>query len=343
MADTPQKLSDLYIPTIEGPYVNERSTTKSALWTSGLVVPNADLARQLGANIGGNQFITPFNRSIEDDDAEDGNDQVADKIEQTTFGTSSYQANAVVRTKSYGQMNLATIFAGNNPVSVLNTQLANFWVNNYQKELVACLTGVFADNVANDGSDMVVDVFNDVTTPTADKYINSDNVIEALHTMGDLHTDLEGGAIIMHSKARKLLQKAEPNNFIPASQSDIGFTTYNGLMIIEDDGVPIDTGGSNADKYVSYIVGAGMFQYAQDPRLSNEEWDRDITAGHGTGNDFIVTRRRFILTPQGFDLAVNGGTNVTIPTRTELALATTWDRKVASRRQVKIAALYHNV
>ena len=343
MADTPQKLSDLYIPTIENAYVNERSTTQSKLWTSGLVVPNADLSRQLGASIGGNQFITPFNQSIEDLVAEDGNDDVADLIEQKSWGTSSYQANAVSRTKSFGMMNLATIFAGNNPVSVLNKQLSTFWTNNYQSELVACLTGLFADNVANDSGDMVEDVFEDSATPSAAAYANSDSIIDAMHTMGDLNGELAGGAIIMHSKTKKLLQKAEPNNFVPASQSDIGFATYLGLMIIEDDGVPVDTTPTNADKYVSYIVGGGIFQYAQDPRQSNQEWDREIRAGHGTGNDYLVTRRRFILAPQGWDVAISGGDNESMPTRAQLALATTWARKVASRRQVKLAALYHNV
>lgn len=343
MADTPQALADLYIPTIENPYVNERSTTQSKLWTSGIVVPNADLARQIFTSIGGNQYITPFNQSIEDLDSENGNDDIADNIEQSKWGTSTYKANAVSRTKSFGMMNLATIFAGNDPVSVLNTQLSSFWTNNYQKELVACLTGLFADNAANDSGDMIVDVFDDVVSPAADKYINADNVIDAMHTMGDLNGELAGGAIIMHSKARKLLQKAEPNNFIPASQSDIGFATYLGLMIIEDDGVPVDVAGTNQDKYVSYLVGSGIFQFAQDPRQSGEEWDRSITAGHGTGNDFLVTRRRFILAPQGWDVAISGGDNESMPTRAELADATTWARKVASRRQVQLAALYHNV
>jgi len=333
-----QRFSDLYIPDLEHGYVNERSTTKSLLWRSGIVVPNGDFQGMIGSGAG-NRFTTPFNLSIEDQVAEDGNDDPADNIAQSTWGTSSYTSAAATRTKSWGHMNLAAIFAGNNPVGVLNQQLCNFWVNNHQLECIASLNGLIADNVANDGGDMVVDVYSDVASPAAGAFVNADNIIDTLHTMGDMNSELEGGAIIMHSAVKKVLQKAEPNNFIPASASNIGFATYLGLAIIEDDGVPA-IAGTNQTEYTTYLVGAGVFQYAQDPRMSNEEWDRSITAGNGTGNDFIVTRRRFLLAPQGFDMITSSVSDML--TRTELATAAVWDRKVASRRQIKLAVLKSN-
>ena len=334
------RISDAYIPELESGYVQERSTTLSRLWQSGIVQNNASMASQMAAS-SGNSFVVPFNLSIEDDDTEVGDDNPATIQVPAKFGTNNYTSIVTNRTKAYSSMQLAGLLAGNNPREAVRSQLASFWANNNQKELLAQLVGVFADNDANDAGDMTHDIYSDVIVGslTAANLISTSAVIEARHTMGDHRSAL--GAVIMHSIVRKQLEKDEPNSFIPASESQIGFDTYLGMVVIEDDSLTVTT-GTNTDAYSTYLFGAGAFQYAVDSRMilpEEIEWVGE--SGNGMGEEIIRTRRRFQLHPQGFSYIPAVDTNEQA-TRALFQNAAQWDRVVANRKQIKVARLLSN-
>lgn len=327
-----------FIPEIQSPYINERSTTLSALWQSGIVETNQNMAGGLGSGHG-NRVTVPFNLSIEDEDATVGSYTLANKIVPTRIDNSLYTFHATTRAKSWTTADLDRIVVGHDPVGVLTEQLGSFWANNYQKDVLQSCQGVIADNIANDSGDMVNDIYSDVVAGslTAAELISADAVIDTQHTMGDHRGMLN--AIIMHSDVRKQLEKDEPNNFIPASATNIGFATYLGLAVIEDDTMTV-TAGTNTPSYDTFLFGAGVFQYGSDSRLVSEEWDRDITSSDGMGEDFMVTRRRFALHPQGFDFTLTNPEDM--PSRADLAVAGNWDRKVSNRKQIKMAVLRSN-
>jgi hypothetical protein len=328
-----------FVPDIQNPYIQERSTTLAALWRSGLVVPNADLQGQLNTNAG-NQFITPFLQSIEDTtNFAVGSYNPDDKIAKQRLASSDYRTNATTRAASYTLSDIQQIITGQNGVEVFRNQLGDAWTNQYQGVLIAQTLGLIADNVANDGADMVTDLWADTASPAASNLISSSAVINARHQMGDARAALR--VIIMHSIVRKQLELDEPTNFIPNSASNIGFDTYLGMVIIEDDGMTVNQDGStDTGKYSTFLFGGNVFQYADYKGWSTLEWDRDITSGNGTGEDFLVSRSRFICHPQGFDMLNTN--NYDFPSDADYALAANWDRKVASRKQVAIAVLYTN-
>ena len=337
MADI--NITNLYVPTIENPYINELSTTKAALWRSGLVQGNADLSRQLNGGGSGNRFITPFNLSIEDDDAAVGSHDLDLKITPTRLAASDYQTCATTRAKSYNLSDISQIMSGANSKGVLSQQLGSMWTNNYQKDLISQTLGIIADNVANDSSDMVTSIWADTASPAAGNLMSLTAVINAKHQMGDARAKLS--AIIMHSNVRKDLELLEPNNFVPASETNIGFDTYGGMIIIEDDGMTVNQDGTNdSGKYSTFIYGPDVFQYASYNGWSELEWDRDITSGLGTGEDVLVTRKRFILHPAGFDFVMTN--NYDMPSRANYADVAKWDRKVTSRKQVPLAVIHSN-
>lgn len=328
-----------FIPEIQSPYINERSTTLSELWMSGIVENNNAMVGGLGTGHG-NRVTVPFNLSIEDEDASVGSYDLSSKIAPTRVDNSLYTFHATTRAKSWTTADLDRLVVGHNPVGVLTEQMGQFWANNYQKDLLAQCQGITADNIANDSSDMVNDIYSDIASPAASNLIGQDSVIDAMHTMGDHRGKLN--AIIMHSLVRKQLEKDEPNNFIPKSQSNLAFDTYLGLAIIEDDSMTKNAHGTptNSDSYDTYLFGAGVFQYGSDERLISEEWDRDTTSSDGMGENFIVTRRRFALHPAGFDYTLTNPQDM--PTRANWAAAANWDRKVTSRKQIPLAVLRSN-
>ena len=68
-----------------------------------------------------------------------------------------------------------------------------------------------------------------------------------------------------------------------------------------------------------------------------EELDRAPAGGNGGGIEYLYSRRRFALAPNG--LSYIGAAN---PTNATLALAASWDRKVA-RKNVGLAAVKVNI
>jgi len=333
------RISDVFVPQAQRKYIQERSTTLSAFWRSGIVGGNDFIARAL-SSVGGNTFKMPFNKSIEDDVAEDGNDDPTDLLVPAKLTTGTVQAVRQAKAKSWSQMELASLLAQNNPTEAVSNMLAKFWTNNYQSLLLSALIGIYADNDANDAGDMTHNIYSDVASGslTAANLVSSDAIIESLHTMGDHSGDL--GAIAMHSDVRKELKLQEPNSFIPASESNIGFETYQGLVIVEDDGMTV-TAGSNTPSYSTYLFGAGAIAYENDSNIVLPETiDRVEASGNGMGEEILHTRRSFVFHPQGFEMTE--ATADTPVTKTDLETAARWDRKAASRKQIKIARLLSN-
>lgn len=332
------RFTDSFNPILDSHYVSVASTLKSKLWTSGVVQGNSDLHGKLNGGRG-NSFNTPFNNTIATKVPTATSDDPTDLLTHNKFSTGTYSARAYQRAIAFDSMDIANLIAGNDQNGHVKRGLAEMWVNANQATLINQLSGILADNDANDSDDMFHTTYNDVASPSAAEKINGVAINAAKHTMGDSRSGL--GAIMMHSDARQVLEDAEPNAFVPASTSNIGFDTYHGLVIIEDDSC-VTTAGSNSAEYQTYLVGVGAFQYADDESQIKEEWDRNPDAGFGSGLTQLYSRRRQILQPQGFSCLTAGTDATHNTTDAEFALAATWDR-VVDRKLINLAYLKHNV
>ncbi len=330
------QLAGNFTPEAQRRYIQEFSTTKSALWRSGVVVTDNKLTQELNV-IGGNVFNHPFNQPVEDDVATDTDDS---ETLITTAKMDSSTEQAVKQAKAYAwkASKFAMEMQKNDATRAVSDKVGLFWINNYQGAMLAALEGVELDNVANDASDMVHDVFEDSATPTTG-LIDHEVFVTARNTMGDSWGSLR--AIAMHSGTRARLMIDEANSFIPASETNIGFDTYNGMVIIEDDSMPVSTTPVNADEYTTYLFGPGAFAYANSNQLVPQVIVQDEKEGKGAGSETLITRRDFILHPVGFDALPAAAT--TPLTLAHQKLATTWDRKASDRKQVVTAIIKHNI
>ena len=134
-------------------YVTERTSDMANLSMSGIMVNDPRL--NVLASAGGNLVSMPFYQ-----DLTGSSEVLSDSTSLTVnkIGTSKDVARLHARGKAWGVNDLAAALSGDDPLMAIGNLVAGYWVRDREQTLISSLTGVFADNVANDSSDMVNDV-----------------------------------------------------------------------------------------------------------------------------------------------------------------------------------------
>jgi len=314
----PTIISDIIIPEVFNPYVVERTAELSNLVKSGIIVPNAELDKL--ALAGGKMINMPFFTDLS------GADEVLDDenpLSVNAIGTGQDVAALFMRGKAWGVNDLAKALSGADPMKVIGDMVADYWARRQQALLVSILTGVFADNVANDSSDHVSDISG---AGAGLSHITGDAVITAAALMGDAMLGLT--AMMVHSGIYSALQKQNLIDFEPTNSQNIGFGTYLNKSLIVDDGCP-ESGGD----YTTYLFGGGAIGYGEGAAPVPTETDRDSLQG----DDILINRRHFVLHPRG--IAFQNSTIVgDSPTNAEMEEAAQWDR-VYESKNIRLVAL----
>ena len=330
-------LTDLIIPSVFTPYMQLLSTEMSALFSSGIVVQDAEINRLARGD--GATFNMPFYNDLTNTESRIGDDSAtAATPDKITAG----QDIAVkhIRNMSWGTPDLAQALVSPDPMDAIARLVAGYWNRQQQRTLIASLTGVFADNVANDSNDMVVTIGTDATgAPSAGEKLSGDSVITAAQTMGDHQHDLV--AIAMHSVPYSNLRKNNLITFIPDSVNDPAarIPTFLNMRVILDDGLPA-VAGTNRIMYSSYLFARGAVGYGEGVPKTPTETERQAAEGNGEGRETLHSRRHFILHPRGVKFT-NSSVASTSPTNAELGAAANWDR-VWDRKLVKIVEVKSN-
>ncbi len=329
----PVRVSDIIVPEVFIPYVNEETVNKSALVRSGIVVPDASLDEL--AKRGGRLIQMPFYQDLTGDDEVLGTGTGATDSDLTLgkITTSKDQAVLFTRGRAWGDEDLAKALAGSDPLGAIADMVANYWAWREQKLLIAILTGVFADNADNDSSDLISDIAS-AGTPGDSNKIGADAIIDAMTKLGDAANKLT--AIAMHSTPYSRLQKLNVIDYEPAATANIGFGTYLGKTIIVDDDLPTDTGSTNTE-YTTYLFGPGAVGRGDGEAPVPVETDRDSLAGV----NILIHRRHFLLHPRGIKFADASVANSISPTNAECNMACNWDR-VYEKKNIRIVKLITN-
>lgn len=303
------KISDVITPEIFTEYTLEPSILKSRFIQSSVMQMSPTLSLKLDG--GGESFNIPAW-----DDIAQGSDVPSETVATTinNIGTSKQIARRQEREKAYGANNLAGILAGSNPLQAIADRVTSFWAQSYDKILINSLIGVYADNVANDASDLV--------NPTLTQF-SDDGVIDAQSLLGEngVVGSSNGGdfvGIAVHPKIYALMRKLDLIDFMPVSAQARPLGSYMGMAVIVDTNLPLV-----GDVYTSIIFKEGAVAFGQsDVGYLPTETDR--VAGLGFGTDNLYTRRVFAIQPTGFQHLDNkAGVS---PTNVELAQAASWDR-----------------
>ncbi|MCA0241122.1 MAG: major capsid protein [Proteobacteria bacterium] len=325
------QIADVVVPTEFTAFLVENVATKAALVQSGLMARNAAIDAQLKA--GADSFSVPFWRDLSDDAADLANDNPASIATPRKLGSGKQLIRKAFLHAGWSAMNLASELSGSNALTRIQERVDAYWTRELQRRLIASLNGILADNAANDGGDMIIDISGAAGTAAN---FSAGAVIDAAATLGDSLRDLT--TIGLHSSVYKAALKSDLIQTVPASQG--GFIqTFRGLAILIDDELPLAAG-----VYTSVLFGAGAFGFGvSQPRVSaGTEIESVPGAGNGGGQQILHSRVNLAVHPAGFqwrEASVAGES----PSVAELAMAANWDRVAGSRKHVQISALKHKL
>lgn len=316
------KIADVIVPEIFNPYVIERTAELSALWQAGIVSTVSDIS--LGG--GGSTVQMPFWQDLAGDDQvlDDSTDLTVEKI-------SAAKDVAVVNGRAlvYGATDLSGALAGDDPISAIGDLIAGKWARQMQKVVISVLNG--AMGALGDESKNTLDISG---LSGAASILDGDAFIDALGTLGDAESKIQ--AIAVHSATHRLMKKQGLIETIPPEDGKEEISLYQGKRVIIDDGMPVDNG-----KYTTYLFGAGAIGYAEgSPKVPSEVQREALKNG---GEEYLVTRRHFVLHPRG--VKWNPGSGVPAkdtPSNTELADKANWTR-VYENKNIRIVRLVHRV
>lgn len=323
------KLADMaFIPEQFASYVIRRTAELSNLVQSGIISASPILDDLVTG--GGRTVTLPVFNDLA------GDDEVLGETAATVGGitTSKDVAPVLQRIKAWGATELAGALSGTEPIKAIGELIANYRVRQEQKTLISVLEGAF-------GASNMSGLVHDITSAT-DTAISANAVLDAKQLKGDAAGDLV--ALAMHSATYTKLQKDNVIQFIPAAESKVQIPTYLGYRVIIDDGLPVTpaTTGENATpaKYTTYLFAEGAVARGEGvpAALTPFETDRDSLAS----TDIIITRRAYVLHPQGMAWQPASALAGATPSNTELATGANWSR-VADVKKMGIVKLVHTL
>ena len=316
--------SDIIIPEVFTPYVIEQTTQRDAFLASGVVQPMAEL----NAAEGGGDFVqVPFYKANLSGDFEvltDSSSLTPGKI------TADKQVAAVLhRGRAFESRDLAALAAGSDPMAAIGSKIADYIANQRQKDLLACLGGVFGavgDTAGGAFLGLAVDGASG-DTPTL---LGPRQIVQAKALLGDQGEKL--AAICVHPNVYYDLMERRAIDFIyddngaadtAASQGStanafgqVQVPTFMGLRVIVSSDVQTANSGSSTE-YASYLFTQGAIASGEQLGLQTEV-DRDILAK----SDAMSVDLHYVYHPVGskFSSAVSN------PTRAQLETVGNWTK-----------------
>lgn len=328
----PTTLSDVIVPELFNPYVINRTMELSALFNSGIVQNNEEFDRL--ASEAAPIHNMPFFEDLTGD-AEailEGKDLTADKIK-----SNKDVSTTIRRAKMWAATDLAAALAGDDPMMAIGDLVAKYWSRQMQKELIAILKGVFGSYAPEEGdavtpfAEHVLDI--STLTTAAAKKISASAFIDAVQLLGDAQETLTG--VVMDSATKSYLKK---NNLIATERDShsVEFDTYQDRRVVVDDGCPVETTAAG-QVHTLYLFGEGAVALGNGNPVGFVPTETDRDKQKGSGVDYLINRKTFILHPRGVAWQNAVRENVETPTRDELANALNWKR-VYEAKQIPIVA-----
>lgn len=325
---------------------NTPDLTLTALYDSGAVQENAQIANLISN--GSDLYTIPFYDVLTGTPV---NYDGATNITATEHSGRAQDGIVFGRANAWKARDFIKDFnSGADPMQSIANQVAKFWQKQRQAILLKILDGVFS--VTDDESDEW-DAWQLHTTnlATSTASVAAANKI-AETTVGDTIQKAVGdnadafGMAIMHSSIANALAKLdllEYRKYTDANgiQRPLRIADINGMTVIVDDGVPVkDSSSASGEKeYTTYLFGTGAIQHASAPVENPYETKRDaLTNG---GEDYLITRIRETLHPNGFSFKRPSSSYTYSPTDAQLSAAANWSL-VGDPKGIAMARLITN-
>jgi len=318
------KISDVVVPEVFLPYVQQRTMELSALFEAGIVTPEPRL--ELGLRAGGETVNMPYWNDLDGDPEE-----LSDARALTPSAITSGQDVAVVHAlgKAWGMNDLAAFLAGDDPLRNLGDAVARFWGRAYQKRLINTVKGIAG---AASFSGNVLDISGETGAAAV---IDGLSFVDAKSLLGDASDALV--AVAMHSAVVAKLEKDDLIDTIKPSEG-MAVRFYQGKRVIVDDSMPVASGF-----YTTVLFGPGAFGSAEGTPKVPVETERSGLAGE----DYLINRRIAVLHPRGVkwkgsSVISSGDASAGHPSLADLASQANWER-VYPNKAIRIVAFKHRI
>lgn len=299
----------------------QNSPEKTAVYQSG-IIRHSEALDNIASNGQGTADVYYWNDLDADESPNvttDNPDQIG-KVGKVT--QSSLRARTLYLNKGYGVMDLTAELATSSPIQHIRNRFGTYWERQWQRYLVSASKGIIQSNIANNNSDMVIDL--------GGKVIGASAVQDAAYTAGDSADMFTGMAV--HSGVMRQMIGADMIEYIKDSDGRILLATYLGRPVFMDDSLHDGKGN-----YISVMYGDGAFGYGVGQPHVPVELERKASGGNGGGAETIWERKTYILTPAGFSWDGEGDPNKT-PGFDDYANPVNW-RRAFERKNVPFAAV----
>ncbi|MCK5612909.1 hypothetical protein KAR91_64140 [Candidatus Pacearchaeota archaeon] len=332
------RVSDVVVPEIFTPYVQQLTEQKARIIQSGIAVRDPAIDELLAG--GGLTFNVPSFRDLDDDTDRVSTDTPSIEYSGGTadpdpfkIETSQEVAVRLNRNNSWSSADLAAVLAGTDPMEAIAARVAFYWTRRLQAVFVATMNGVIADNTSGDAGDYTNDISGASYVAGVTDF-SAEAFLDAAVTMGDSMEDLTG--VLVHSVVFSRMQKNNLIDFIPDARGEIQIPTFLGREVVVDDGLP-----ATGSVYDTWLFGAGSVRLGVGTPKVPTEIERHAGAGNGGGQEVLYSRNEWSLHPVGHaytGTSPNGGPGNGAGAN-DLQNAGSWNRVYPERKQIKFARL----
>jgi len=329
------RLADVIVPEIFNPYFREASIYVNRFFRSGIMtnVPELNFG-----NRGGLSIQMPFWHALtQRAQLLDENNRLTVQKIDTGKDVAVQHARALV----YGASDLATAFSGDDPMRAIADGVAENWSREFNMVALASLTGALASLAASETTTGSLDLQGGINTldisglsGNAAK-IDGHSFIDATQVLGDAKIGIV--AVAMHSAVEATLAKNDLIEFIRDSEGNIVMRTFMGKEVVVDDAMAPASGG----KYTTILFGNGALGFGEGNPKVPTATDRDELVGGG--QEFLVTRRHFVIHPRGIAWTPQGGVPaLATPSDAELQDPDNWSQRYQAKN-IRLVRFTHLV
>jgi len=290
---------------------DEPDPVRNAMIESGVLVADPIIADALRTS--GNLFTIPFYKPLTGDEANyDGQTDVP-----VTETSGDYLSGiAYGRTKGFKARDFVADLSGADPLGAIARKIGKYWQDRYQRRVLGILDACFeltamSTHTKTQTGGVTAEGFN---TAVSEVLGMNKNMLTLVYMHSAIATELEN------------LQLLEFWKYTDANgmQRKSNMADYNGWTVIVDDQMPSTPGTGNV-VYDSYVLGAGVLRTG-NARLDHPAATFRDEIKNG-GEEYIITRIRECIHPNGFSFKVPTSNWTESPTDAQLFAKTNWELK----------------
>lgn len=286
---------------------------QNALLKSGVLRTRTDLKNLLVDQVGGNYINVPIVGRIGGDVL---NYDGATNITATGLGTYLQSMIVFGRAKAWQEKDFTADITGKNFMEDIASQVATYWDDVDEADLLAVLAGIFGVTDGNFSTDHTLDITGETT-----KVVGPTTLNNAIQKASGANKNIFS-MVIMHSQVATNLENQQLLQYWKETdangiQRPTNLASWNGRTVLIDDEL-VDTSGSDP-VYTTYILGKNAIDYCDcGAKVPNETKRDELTDG---GIDMLITRQRHLLAPVGFSYV---DTTKVSPMASDLATSANW-------------------